>query len=83
MWNLGNNETLDRTRVILKEDSDHVKDAILIIEHTVLSDRNMYNCTAINQATGHKRYEAAEQGAYVRVKGNIDQWAQNVHKNFK
>lgn len=50
-----------------------MKDAILIIENTVLSDRNMYNCTATNQATGHKRYEAAEAGAYVRVKGNIDQ----------
>lgn len=70
-WKIGNNETLDRTRVTLKEDSDHVKDAILVIEHTVLEDRNMYNCTATNQATGHQKYEAAEQGSYVRVKGKL------------
>lgn len=66
---LGNNETLDLTRVTLKEDSDHIKDAILVIEHATLADRNMYNCTATNKATGHLDYEAAEQGSYVRVKG--------------
>jgi len=70
-WKIGNNETLDLTRVTLKEDSDHIKDAILVIEHTNLLDRNMYNCTATNQATGHLDYDAAEQGSYVRVKGKL------------
>jgi preprotein translocase subunit SecG len=70
-WKIGNNESFDRTRVKLKKDADNVEDAILIIENTVLSDRNMYNCTATNQATGLKHYVPAEQGAYVRVKGKL------------
>lgn len=70
-WKIGGNDTLDSTRVTLKEDSDHVKDAILIIEHSNLGDRNWYNCTATNQATGQLKYEAAASGSYVRVKGKL------------
>lgn len=78
----GNNETLDRSRVTLKDDSDNVKDAILIIENTVLADRNVYNCSATNAATGYKDYQAAEQGAYVRVKGNTMKPSNSIQHKF-
>lgn len=70
IWrNLGDNE-VNLTRVILEKDADNIKDAILVIEHVELSDRNFYNCTARNDATGHSaHYVEATDGSYVRVKG--------------
>lgn len=74
--NKGDDVNFNRTHVTLKDDSDNVKDAILVIEHTELTDRNWYNCTARNKATGFEykpgfRFEEDKDGAYVRVKGNI------------
>jgi len=72
-WKIGDNETLNRSRILLREDEDHVKDAILVIEHAELSDRNSYNCSATNLATiyGNGTYPPAEEGAYVRVKEKL------------
>lgn len=70
---VGGNTTIDLSHVTFEKDADGVEDAILIIEHVELSDRNFYNCTAQNKATeyGHG-YEKAEEGTYVRVKGNMN-----------
>lgn len=56
----------------MKPDADNIEDAILVIEHAELSDRNVYNCSAENLATKYNstRFPIAEDGAYVRVKGN-------------
>lgn len=56
---------------ITLEDEDQVKDAVLVIEHTIRDeDRGFYNCTARNKATGFKAtYKEAEESTYVRVKG--------------
>lgn len=67
---IGNSSELDSSRVKLL-DHDKQKDAILLIEHAELSDRNYYNCTAKNKATGFtKEYEAIPEQTYIRVKGN-------------
>lgn len=65
---IGDKDDFNRTRVLLKNE-DNVEDAILIIEHAELTDRNYYNCTARNLATGYKGFEEATDGSYVRVKG--------------
>lgn len=65
----GNKDDFNRTHVTLKNEDD-VEDAILIIEHAELTDRNYYNCTARNLATGFKGFEEDTDGTYVRVKGN-------------
>lgn len=70
----GNDPNFNRSHVTLKDDEDNVKDAILIIEHAVLEDRNWYNCTARNQATGFEykpghKYQEDKEGTFVRVKG--------------
>jgi len=75
-WKIGDDENFNRTHVTLKDDSDNVKDAILIIEHAELTDRNWYNCTARNDATGFEykpghKYEEDQDGSYVRVKGKL------------
>lgn len=66
----GNSTELNSTRVKLL-DFEKQKDAILIIEHAELSDRNYYNCTAKNQASDLAQFEAVPQQTYVRVKGRI------------
>lgn len=68
----GDNQEVNRSNIILAKDADGVEDAILIIEHVSMADRNFYNCTVRNRATeyGHG-YEAGEEGTYVRVKGNL------------
>lgn len=84
MYYAGDNQEVNRTRIILEKDADGVEDAILIIEHVQMSDRNMYNCTARNQATeyGHD-YEPAMEGTYVRVKGMHSQMRfQGMALNF-
>lgn len=64
---------MNGTRVQLSS-KDNVEDALLTIEKAELSDRNFYNCTVTNEATGfvdsngHK-YTMAEDATYVRVKG--------------
>ncbi|XP_055297725.1 basigin isoform X2 [Sitodiplosis mosellana] len=75
-WLIGNDANFNRSHVTLKDDEDNVKDAILIIKHAVLEDRNWYNCTARNQATGFQykpghQYTEDKEGTYVRVKGKL------------
>lgn len=74
-WTIGEDDNFNRTHVTLKDDADNVKDAILVIEHAELTDRNWYNCTARNKATGLtlKGEELKEdvEGTYVRVKGKL------------
>lgn len=65
----GDREDFNRTHVTLENDVDNIKDAILVIQHAELTDRNYYNCTARNIATGFKGFEEATDGTYVRVKG--------------
>lgn len=59
------------SRITLKDDEDHVKDAILIIEHAELTDRTWYNCTAKNEATEFGGYDEDKEATYVRVKGKF------------
>lgn len=84
-WNgkIGGRDDFNRTHVTFKDDEDKVQDAILIIEHAELTDRNTYNCTATNRASGKeiknaqgvvigKYEESAQDGSFVRVKGGIN-----------
>lgn len=64
----GNNTNLDRGRITLKDDDEHVKDAILVIDHFELTDQTWYNCTAKNEATEFGRYEEGRKTTYVQVK---------------
>lgn len=68
----GDTDEFNKSHVTLKKDSDNVEDAILVIEHAVLSDRNFYNCTARNKATELGNFKQAEDGSYVRVKGMLN-----------
>jgi len=72
-WAIGNNSTLNKTHVQLQDDEDNVKDAILIIEHAELSDRNTYSCTAHNNVTelGGDKYRPPTKQINVRVKGKL------------
>lgn len=67
----GDNQEINRTHITLERDADNIEDAILVIAHVQLTDRNFYNCTARNLATEHGRYEEETEGTYVRVKGKI------------
>lgn len=55
------------------QDYESVKNATLVLNATVLSDRGRYNCTATNMATesGIQKYKPVERGCYVRVKGKL------------
>lgn len=76
----GNSSELDSSRVKLFDYEKH-KDAILVIEHAELSDRNYYNCTTRNEATGFtKGYEAIPEQTYVRVKGKLMNKVENLFK---
>lgn len=70
-WFTGGTDDFNRSHVILKPDEDDIEDAILIIEHAELTDRESYNCTATNPATDFNStvFKPATDGAYVRVKG--------------
>lgn len=71
-FSTGDTDEFNKSHITLKKDSDNVEDAILVIEHAVLEDRNFYNCTARNKATELGKYEQAEDGSYVRVKGMLN-----------
>lgn len=83
----GSDPNFNRTHVTLKNDNDNVQDAILVIEHTELTDRNWYNCTARNRATGFEfkpghKYEEDKEGTYVRVKGKFFMIPTNLTPNY-
>lgn len=67
----GGTDAFNRSHVTLKPDEDNIEDAILVIEHAVLEDRESYNCTATNPATNFNStiYPPATDSSYVRVKG--------------
>lgn len=69
----GGTDAFNRSHVILKPDEDNIEDAILVIEHAVLEDRESYNCTATNPATNFNStiYPPATDSSYVRVKGML------------
>lgn len=70
-WTVGNSGDINATHIILKDDEDKVKDAILFIEHAERSDRKQYNCSVRNSATDYgykKELGAYSDGTYVRVK---------------
>lgn len=71
IWTVGNNTNLNLSHITLKDDDDHVKDAILVIEHAELTDRTWYNCTAKNEATEYGNFEEDKEATYVRVKGKL------------
>jgi len=70
-WTVGNNTSLNRSHITLKDDENNIKDAILIIEHAELTDRTWYNCTARNEATEFYKNKQSKEGVYVRVKGKL------------
>lgn len=67
-YQLGGKEIFNRSHVVLSDDANHVKDAFLTIEHANITDSNVYNCTARNEATGFKNYVEAKTGTNVTVK---------------
>ncbi|XP_031628140.1 basigin [Contarinia nasturtii] len=79
-WSLVGGAELNLTHVTFKEDEENVKNAILIIEHAELEDRNNYTCTARNKAVGIKLKDAQgvtkilteeSEHTFVRVKGKL------------
>lgn len=66
-YHLGGKEDFNRSHVVLSDDVNHVKNAVLTIEHVNTTDSNVYDCTARNEATGSKNYVVAKTGTNVTV----------------
>lgn len=66
-YHLGGKEDFNRSHVVLSDDVNHVKNAVLTIEHVNITDSNVYNCTARNEATDFKNYVEAKMGTTVTV----------------
>lgn len=73
-WHIGDdNYTESDGRVILKEDENDIKNAILIIDQAVLEDRKWYNCSVTSDAVllGNAGFAPDSTHTYVRVKGKL------------
>lgn len=64
---LGSKEDFDRSRVVLSDDSNFVKNAVLTLARVDITDTNVYSCTARNEATGFGTYTEAKTQTTVTV----------------
>lgn len=73
-WHIDeDNYTETEGRIVISDDENNIKNAVLIIEQTILEDRKHYNCSVTNDAImyGNAGYSPDSTHTYVRVKGKL------------